>query len=92
MKEQDSINDKRQPVTIIGAVGNNLFELILMFLGGGAMCYWALVGIAYYEWYEDNPGASSWPGEIGPTASASQLKAAQKAWEAVVRARRYRLT
>ena len=58
----------------------------------GAMCYWALVGIAYYEWYEDNPGASSWPGEIGPTASASQLKAAQKAWEAVVRARRYRLT
>lgn len=58
----------------------------------GVMCYWALRRLAYYEW-QGNPGfPDKWPGEINPTATASDLRAAKEAWLRVVREGKYSLT
>jgi hypothetical protein len=58
----------------------------------GVMCYWALRRIAYYEWQTDPEFKDGWPGEIQPTASAAQLRAASAAWKRVIALKRYSLT
>jgi len=56
----------------------------------GAMCYSALHRVAYSTEQED--GSGTWTGVVEPNATASQLRAAQKAWQDVVRRRRYRIS
>ena len=58
----------------------------------GVMCYWTLRRLAYYEWYDDPEYREGWPGEIPPTASPEELRAAREAWSAVVREKRHVLT
>lgn len=57
----------------------------------GAMCAYALSHVAYATEFEDDPDAN-WPGVVSPGATPEQLQAAKRAWQEVVRLRRYRLT
>ena len=61
----------------------------------GAMCYEALTHMAYYEAYEDRPDGpdkyADWEGDVTPAATAAERMRAQRAWRAVVRARRVSL-
>ncbi len=55
----------------------------------GALCHLALTYVAYAE--PEGSESGDWPGDVFPTASAEQLRAAKAAWEQVVRTRAYRL-
>lgn len=56
----------------------------------GVMCDQALKATAYYEAVDERGDADpTWPGYISPDATATQLRAAKKAWEVVVRKRAY---
>ena len=58
----------------------------------GVMCYWALRRLAYHESSTEDSAEPVWPGEITPTASMDELRAAKQAWERVVAEGTYRLT
>lgn len=61
----------------------------------GVMCYWALRHLAYYEYYQyegDPESPERWAGQIDPTATPDQLRAAKEAWLKVVRERKYHLS
>lgn len=55
----------------------------------GALCGLALQRTAYSRAHED--GAGDWAGIVGPDASAEQLRAAKREWQAVVAAKGYAL-
>jgi hypothetical protein len=61
----------------------------------GAMCYEALIHMAYYEAYDQRPDSAGkyepWEGDLTPTANAKELLRAQSAWQMVVRAKMYRV-
>ena len=57
----------------------------------GVLCYAALRRIAYYEWQVEPEFKNGWPGDLRPTASIEQLRAARIAWTKVVRQKRYSL-
>jgi hypothetical protein len=58
----------------------------------GVMCFWALRRLAYYEGDSDSAFEDTWPGEIEPTATLTELRAAKEAWLRIIRAKSYHLT
>jgi hypothetical protein len=57
----------------------------------GIVCYWALRRIAYVEWNSELESSRGWQGEIDPSSSPEQLRAAKAAWRRAVQQRRYSL-
>jgi hypothetical protein len=57
----------------------------------GVLCREALGQIVYYEATKpDGDVATKWPGNIEPTATATDLQAAKRAWQEVVEKKLYR--
>ena len=50
----------------------------------GVLCNQAVTQLVYYEQTDKHGDVAQWPGYIAPTATIEELRAAKKAWQAVL--------